>query len=206
MESKWVPGAIWGPQIPKKKKSAKKRLDLLWIWPPFGVHFSTWEHFFRCQFLMFFGKYIFRTLGDFWKPKVPKRLPKWSQNGAQRKPGGTPWEVRKPWYLLYGRHMRETRGGSGRQLFPDCVSRSSLESSPGVFAQIFMFFGARGEASRLHLKLQVALEFQAWKRGPCRMLNWRGRRQGRSLSKLKNLKNLATDPTRPAPPEGGAAN
>ena len=38
------------------------------------------------------------------------------------------------------------------------------------------------------------------------MLNWRGRRQGRSLSKLKNLKNLATGPTRPAPPEGGAAN
>ena len=144
MESKWVPGAIWGPKIPKKKKSDKKRLDLVWIWPPFGLHFSTWKHFFRCQFLMFFGKYIFRTLGDFWKPKVPKRLPKWSQNGAQRKPGGTPWEVRKPWYLLYGRHMRETRGGSGRQLFPDCVSRSSLESSPGNICTDFDVFRCPG--------------------------------------------------------------
>ena len=32
------------------------------------------------DFLMRFLRRLFRSLGDFWAPKVPKRLPKWSQN------------------------------------------------------------------------------------------------------------------------------
>ena len=52
-------------------------------------------------------------------------------------PGGTLGEVQKPLYLLHGRHMGRSRGGSGRQLFPDCVSRPSLEASWGAFFQNF---------------------------------------------------------------------
>ena len=31
MESKWVPGAIWGPKNPKKKKVPQ----IVWIWSGF---------------------------------------------------------------------------------------------------------------------------------------------------------------------------
>ena len=55
--------------------------------------------------------------------------------------GGTLWEVLEPWYLLYGRHMGRSRGGSGRRLFPDCVSRPSLEASWGAIVQILGDFG-----------------------------------------------------------------
>ena len=129
----WLHFGTWRHFFRRKEKRCKKwsgfGLDLTTFW----LHFGTWKRFFRSRFSMFFLEVPFSLPGRLLAPMVAKRLPRWSQNGAHREPRGTFWGVRKPWYLLHGRHMKGSRGGSGKQFFPDCVSRPSLEGSREAF-------------------------------------------------------------------------
>ena len=89
-------------------------------------------------------------------------LPKWTQNGAQTLSGSSSWEVLKAWYLLYGKHIGGSRRGSRRQLFPDCVSRSSLEGSCGHFFQIWEDFSSQlGPCGGVH-QVTFSRFFEPW--------------------------------------------
>jgi len=123
-------GGLPGGKTPPQKHS---------IWE---VILETVGPMFRGYFFMcFFRRPLFRSSGDFWAPKVPRRLPKRSRNGVRDMLGGTSWEVLEPWYLLYWRHMGRSWGDSGRRLFPDRVSRPSLGASWGAPVQILGDFG-----------------------------------------------------------------
>ena len=83
-------GAHSGPEGSQGRKKVPK---IVWIWFGLGSFLAPClclEAFWGgVMFCCFFGRRLFRSLGDFWVPKVPKRAPKWSQNGAQSEPRGT---------------------------------------------------------------------------------------------------------------------
>ncbi len=95
---------------------------------------------------MFLGVRLFRGPCAFWAPKVAQRLPKRRQNGAERVPRDTLWNVLKPCYLQYGSHTGEAGGGSGSRFFLDIVSRPSQEASWRAFLAIWGNFGVPGGA------------------------------------------------------------
>ena len=129
--AKMGPRAHWGQKGPPVRQKAP------------GGHFNKpiWEVILEAR-AMFFDiifdmclKPSFSLLGRLLA-KVPKRLPKRNKHEAKSMLGGTLWEVLKPRYLLYWRVMGRSWGGSRGQLFPDCVSRLSLEASWEAFLQI----------------------------------------------------------------------
>ena len=90
MEPKWGLGPIRAEDGSREAKKEQKTIFLTLFWSSFlRLWVTLFDAFLRC----FFGRPLFRLFGDFWAPKVPKRLPKWSQNGAEREPEGTFWEV-----------------------------------------------------------------------------------------------------------------
>ena len=100
-------------------------------------------------------------LGDFWAPKVPKRLPKRSHKGAKSEPAGTLRNMLKAWQALYGRHMGRSLGGSGRRLFLARVSRPCPRAFRGAFFADFVRFGAPFRDPGAPLWAQKAALFQS---------------------------------------------
>ena len=90
MEPKWGLGAVWGEDGSREAKKVPGPKKITPFWSSFWRLLAT---FFAAFFQCVFGRSLFRLLGDFWMPKGPERLPKWSQNGAGSEPGGTLWEV-----------------------------------------------------------------------------------------------------------------
>ena len=123
--------------MPRSWKRHKQVQKHVWIVFGFGSLWAPLLLLLGVMFLFVFKHLFVHTFSPFWHPKVTPRLPKWSHNGVEIVSVGTLWEVLEPWYLLYGRHMRGSGGSSGRQLFPACVSRRSLEASSRAFLLIF---------------------------------------------------------------------
>ncbi len=69
--------------------------------------------------------------------KAPKTEAKWSPKGARRHPLGSVKTMAGAIREAYGEVW-----GRVRRLFPDCVSRPSLDASWGIFLQILGYFGS----------------------------------------------------------------
>jgi len=117
------PMAHWGQKGPPEHQKApntyldKSILEIIW---------EALGHFLEIIFDVFFLWHIFRSLGDFWTPKVPKRLPKWSPNGGKSMSGGNMGR----WRLLEATFSRLRL----QTLF-------LLEASWGAFLQMLDDFG-----------------------------------------------------------------
>ena len=106
--------------------------------------------------------------------------------------------MRKPWYLLYGRHIGRSRGGPGNHFFHEGAAKGPPEASGGGFGPILLDLGVFA-----HFRSKIVFFSRSdFKSILGLFLGGAGGRGGVPGS-LQNLQKGARGLTRPAPLRGG---
>ena len=151
------------------------------------VSFTLPSYPFGMTFLSLFGEASFslpgRLVGTKGAQKAPKMEPNWNPKRAWRHFVGSAKTI----VFIDRRHLGRSRGGSGTQLFPACVSRPSLEGSWGAFFWILGYFGYPFGLLGAPSWTQNGDFFQGLIFSHFKFNFRRGRRQGQGSRHLQNL-------------------